>query len=193
MAENKSDTKYQNAVDKARGNTPQVMDPQAPPPASSGAMVKSYHPDALKKKLEADLASGAFESAPQIYTLKVGEVIEDAILEGNGPVAEFVAKDGTVSHVQTWILADATGASRISILSSVQLDRKLIGFIGQRVNIARGEDVNIGNGQRMTEYLVWGPKLPNGQKRQWFELSNETRAQIEAQKQHQLPAGNSAS
>jgi hypothetical protein len=152
-------------------------------------MVQAFTPEDFAQ----DIASGKYEAAPQLFKLAEGQKIE-GILEGNGPVAEFTDGDtGEVSYVKTWIIADPTGALRVSILSSAQLDRKLNGFIGQKVKIARGKDVNIaGTRKRMTEYMVWGPKLANGQKREWFEMDHMQRAQLEAIRggHKALPAGN---
>lgn len=141
------------------------------PPKSAEAMIKPFTPD----QMEADLATGKYEAAPQIVRLAQGTVIE-GLLEGHGPDAEFTdATTGEVTIVKTWIIADPTRTVRVSILSSVQLDRKLNGFIGSHVKIARGPDVNVGGGKRMTEYLVYGERLPNGRMRQWFDVTDETR------------------
>lgn len=202
---NASDTtkseKYAQAVSKATGKDMAVTGG-----AATGDLmkdVKDLGPDAMKmiatyedprelaQKIGAELASGGYEAAPQILSLKEGQMIE-GILEGNGPVAEFTNEDtGEVTQVQTWIIADPTGAVRVSILSSAQLDRKLNGFRGGPVKIARGKDVNVsGTKKRMTEYTVWGPRMANGQKRQWFDLSHAERAALEAGKaQPALPAG----
>jgi hypothetical protein len=188
------DNKLQTAIDKARNKeTGQEMEVSSAVPPGAEAMVKTFkHNDELAQHVAADLATGNYEAAPQLFSLEEGQMIE-GILEGNGPVAEFtkVNKDTgevTTNEVKTWIIADKTKSLRVSILSSAQLDRKLLGFIGCPVKIARGKDKNIGDGKRMTEYMVWGPRLSGGAKRQWFDLSNEARAALEANKQHALPA-----
>lgn len=153
----------------------------APPIADVSTMLKTYeNPADMQAIVQKDLASGDFEAAPQILSLKEGQVVE-GILEGNGPMAEFTdGETGEVTCVKTWVIADPTGAVRISILSSAQLDRKLNGFIGGQVKIARGKEVNIaGTKKRMTEYMVWGPRLAGGRKRQWFDVPNETRMALE--------------
>jgi len=193
--ESKSE-KYNQAVARATGK-------EATPGYATGDLVKAPPPDAMKmltsydnpadlmQKIGDELASGGYEAAPQILSLKEGQMIE-GILEGNGPVAEFTNEEGEVTYVKTWIIADPSGAVRVSILSSAQLDRKLNGFRAGPVKIARGKDVNIaGTKKRMTEYTVWGPRLANGQKRQWFDLSNQERAALEAANRPQLPAGSS--
>jgi hypothetical protein len=184
--------KYADTVNKTLaktgGDAGETMPQVIPPGAES--LVARVHPDALQKMFHDDIKSGGFEAAPEIFGLEEGMVIS-GILEGNGPVAEFPdPHTGEVKEVQTWILADATGAVRISILSSTQLDKKLNGFIGHFVKIARGRDRNIGNGKRMTEYKVWGPKLPGGARRQWFDIPASERAQIlDMEQRRALPAG----
>jgi hypothetical protein len=193
-SKSKSD-QYNTAVARATGGgaagaqTGELMKAQPP---EAAALIKTMSPEEMKAEIAADLASGKFEAAPEILSLKEGQRIE-GILEGNGPMAEFTDQDtGEVTNVKTWILADDTGAVRVSILSSAQLDRKLNGFIGYKVKIARGKEVNIaGTRKRMTEYAVWGPRLANGQKRQWFDVSNETRMALAQGNGHKaLPAGN---
>lgn len=180
----KSD-KYDQAVARATGTNAaasgEAGEIVTTPPKGAEALVKTFHPDALLAEFGKDMSSGKFEAAPQILSLQKGQMVE-GVLEGNGPVAEFKDEDtGEVTYVQTWVIKDPTGAMRVSILSSAQLDRKLLGFIGHYVKIARGEDVPVkGTKKRMTEYMVWGPKLPNGAQRQWFEISNEKRAELAA-------------
>lgn len=189
---------YNQAVTRATGNAGaaaggvQAGELMKAQPPEAAALIKTMTPEEMKQEIATDLASGKFEAAPEILSLKEGQRIE-GILEGNGPLAEFTDADtGEVTYVKTWILADDTGAVRVSILSSAQLDRKLNGFIGYKVKIARGKEVNIaGTRKRMTEYAVWGPRLANGKKRQWFDLSNAERMALEQGNGHQkaLPAG----
>jgi hypothetical protein len=178
----KSD-KYDQAVAKATGSHAggEVGEIVTTPAKGAEVIVRSFQPHELEKEFAKDMNSGGYEAAPQILSLQKGQMVE-GILEGNGPVAEFTDEDtGEVSHVNTWVIRDPSGAMRVSILSSAQLDRKCIGFIGHFIKIARGEDVPVkGTKRRMTEYLVWGPKLANGVQRQWFELSNEERAKLAA-------------
>lgn len=188
MSEPSKSQKYDQAVAKATGA--QTAEITTPVPKGAESMITKYHPDALLAKINEDLASGKYEAAPQIFKFETGTVVE-GFLEGNGPDAEFTDHEtGEVTTVKTWIIANANRSARISILSSAQLDKKLNGFIGSFVKIARGNEVNIaGTKRRMTEYMVWGPKLPNGQPRQWFDVSNEAR--LAAGNNHRaLPAGN---
>lgn len=186
-------TSHQDTVNQALGKTndgPQTGDLMKPPPAEAMVMIRNFeNPAELTQVIRDDLASGGFEAAPQLMSLKEGQMIE-GICEGNGPDAEFHDNDtGEVTYVKTWIIADPTGAVRVSILSSVQLDRKLLGFIGCPVKIARGKDANIaGTRKRMTEYQVWGPRLPGGRKRQWFDIPAEKRAELEIIERRALPA-----
>jgi len=145
------------------------------------ALIKPFAETAMREKL----ASGEYEAAPEIMRLEEGQQIT-GILEGNGPQAEFIDKMGVVTYVNTWIVADRTGSVRVSLLSSVQLDKKLPGFVGCEVTIARGPQVDVGGGQRMTKYFVMGPRLPGGQRRRWAQeqvIEADTRA---------LPAGNAS-
>ena len=132
--------------------------------------------------------SGEWEFAPQLFKMEEGDEVS-GILEGNGPPAEFERVDRTTGEVttnivQTWIIASVDGTRRISVLSTVQLDRKLPPYLGGPVKIFRGKDQNISDGRRVTDYLVAGPKLPNGARRTWA-----TRPVIETTEAPQLPAG----
>lgn len=188
MSEPSKSTKYDQAVTKARGGDAGTAEITTPIPRGAETMIAKFHPDALMAKINEDLASGKYEAAPQIFKLEEGMVVE-GFLEGNGPEAEFTDADtGEVSTVKTWIIANANRSARISILSSTQLDKKLNGFIGSFVKIARGREINIaGTKRRMTEYMVWGPRLPNNQPRQWFDVPNEAR--LAGSNRHALPAG----
>jgi len=172
MAENKGTTskneQWNKAVAKATGGD--VADPgaNAPTLSSSATLVRK---EVDKAVVDAIMNDPALEFAPQIYSLEQGDLIE-GILEGNGPDAEFEHKDMatgivTTNTVQTWVIRSLDGRQRISILSSAQLDKKLPGFVGGPVKIVRGKDINTNAGRRVTDYLVAGPKLPNGQSRSW--------------------------
>lgn len=113
----------------------------------------------------------SLEFAPQVHKLEEGDMVE-GVLEGNGPDAELEQVDRATREVKTnivktWIIAHPSGGQRISILSSAQLDRKLPPFIGSIVKIVRGKDIETRNGQRVTDYLVAGPKREDGQRRSW--------------------------
>ena len=188
MSDGKPGTKFDTAVAHARGKEAGTQEISTPIPRGAESMITKHTPDALMTKINEDLASGKYEAAPQIFKLEEGMVVE-GFLEGNGPEAEFTdAETGEVTTVKTWIIANSNRSARISILSSAQLDRKLNGFIGSFVKIARGREVNIaGTKRRMTEYMVWGPKLPGNQSRQWFDVPNEAR--LGHGNHHALPAG----
>ena len=96
------------------------------------------------------------------------------------------------NHVNTWIICHPNGSIRMSILSSVQLDKKLKPFIGSLVKIHRGKEVKTGTaGRKVTEYTVCGPKLANGKRRSWVDDS--PRAAIDAESRSvdasELPPG----
>lgn len=157
--------KYNKAVARAtgEGETPESNAPTIP----TGAMVVK----ADDATIAAMMADGAMEWAPQVRKLEEGEMIV-GILEGHGPPAELeklnrVTKEVEISHVPTWILVSQDGGLRMSILSTVQLEKKLPPFIGGLVKIVRGKDLPTGNGQRVTDYLVGGPKRTDGVKRTW--------------------------
>jgi hypothetical protein len=123
------------------------------------------------EQIQAMLNDPSLEFAPQLKKLAEGELVT-GLLEGMGPVVELTrmdrqTKEETTSLVNTWILAGPNGGARVSILSSVQLDKKLPPFIGGIVSILRGKEVNTQNGNRVTEYMVSGPKKANGERRSW--------------------------
>lgn len=156
---------WNSAVAKATGA--QAPGSNAPAIPTDGAFVKKVGAD----EIAAIMADSNLEFAPQIHSMEEGQMIE-GVLEGNGPEAEFEHLDKhtgvvTTNTVQTWIIASYDGSKRLSILSSVQLDRKLPPFVGGAVKIVRGKDINIDGGRRVTDYLVAGPKLANNQRRTW--------------------------
>lgn len=189
-------TKYEKAVDRVTSTTET--------PQNDGGALATMQPGTVEMMVKRDLgkedvaklmARTDLEFAPQLFKLEQGDMVE-GILEGNGPEAEFERADkatGIVTHsiVKTWIIATPDGGRRISILSSVQLDRKLPPFVGGPVTIYRGKDINTSNGNRVTDYLVAGPKMAAGQRRNWA-----TQPVIEATAtevpQAQLTAGNGA-
>lgn len=183
----KSD-KFNKAVTRATGAGNEIDAPTVPLTADVAAMVKATAPGSIAERL----STGKYEAAPQLFKLEPGQEIS-GVLEGHGPDAEFEHLDKvtgvvTTSTVKTWIIADPSGAVRVSVLSSAQLDKKMNGFIGGPITIARGQDVNISGGRRMTEYIVFGPKI-EGKRRQWFDVDDTERAIMEARTQHALPAG----
>jgi len=115
-----------------------------------GEMTKKFDARALAERV----ASGKRSCAPQIWSIPEGDSL-CGILEGNGPEQEL-AKPGTgeVHAVQTWILRGVESGLRVSILSSVQLDRKLPPLVGRYVEISRGPERKTNSGGRYTEYIV---------------------------------------
>lgn len=177
--------KYADAVAKSRGEATSaelVKQSEAQAPAlvivgdTSGMLVDT---NAHRDQLTADIASGKWEAAPQIMSLRGPRIEKDAsgreqmvagdtikaLLEGNGPDAEFVdEKTGVVSYVKTWIFGK--GGLRVSILSSAQLDRKLPPFVGSIVSVTRGAETRKGD-RVHTEYLVAGETRSDGRPRDW--------------------------
>jgi len=167
MANDKSSSKFDKAVDRARGNT-EVVDAAAPDAIAPGVLAMIS--DMTTESMSAITSDPTMEFAPQLVSLKEGQMIA-GLLEGNGPEAEFTHVDkatGKVTHTiaQTWIVKDPKGGQRASILSTAQLDRKLPPFIGGLVKIVRGPDIQTNNGYRVTDYLVAGPKI-EGVTRTW--------------------------
>jgi len=161
---NDKNSNYEKAVARATGKGEVSTAPAIP---VSHDLVKK----ADDATIAAMLADPSLEFAVQNHNMEQGEMLE-GILEGNGPDAEFERHDPhtntvTTNVVQTWIVSSFDGTKRVSILSSVQLDKKLPPFVGGPVKIVRGKDINIGDAKRMTDYLVAGPKLKNGQRRSW--------------------------
>lgn len=142
--------------------------------------------------IQAIINDQQLETAPQLYKMEQGDMVV-GILEGNGAEAEFERIDQgvvTTNIVQSWIIASPDGRKRISILSSAQLDRKLPPFVGGLVKIVRGKDIDTKGGQRVTDYLVAGPKMPSGQTRNW-----STKPVLEAgvnAEQRALPEGSAS-
>lgn len=165
-----SSDKYTKAVDRAAGNGMTVKEGGAlnTAPQNIESMIKK---GVTKEELNSHLNREDLEFAPQLFKLEQDDMIE-GVLEGNGPEAEFERHDKVtgvveVTRVQTWIIATPDGGRRLSILSSVQLDRKLPPFVGGMVSIYRGKDINTANGNRVTDYLVGAPKLSGGARRSW--------------------------
>lgn len=158
----KIDQAIQNVRNKENGE-------QLAKPMNAASLVTMATPEELAQ-IEKDLASGDWDSAPQMLDLAKGQVLY-GILEGNGIPAEFERVDKmtgivTTNSVDTWIIRSLVGNVRVSILSSAQLDKKLPGYVGGPVKIVRGDDVNF-TGGRYTDYLVLGPKRADGSIRDW--------------------------
>jgi len=163
---NSKSTKYNNVVAKATGN--------APEDASNAPQIVTAAAGMIRKVTQEDIQSivtdKTMEFAPQLLKLEEGDMLE-GILEGNGPEAELEQVDKATKQVKTnivktWIVRDANGGQRASILGGAQLDRKLPPFVGGMVKIVRGQDIETKGGFRVTEYLVAGPRV-DGQTRSW--------------------------
>ena len=169
---NESQSKYDKAVNKARAkeNGAVVDEVALAPTTGNQALALPEMPGGAQSMVAPfnevtfidEMRANGWDCAPQIVELKAGFVYH-GILEGNGPDAELTdAMTREMKVIQTWILRDKDSGVRISFLSSAQLDRKLPGFVGGEVKIARGSDRNIGGGKRLTEYFVGGPKSESG-------------------------------
>lgn len=196
-------TRYTEAVSQARTAGP--ADPASS--EETGMQILSPEAAAMILRPSADdiarlMNDSTLEFAPQVKSLEEGEMIQ-GVLEGRGPSTEFTQKDQFTGQemtreVGTWIIRSPNGSLRMSILSSIQLMRKLPPFIGEFVKIYRGKDLKTNKGFRVTDYLVAGPKRPDGQARSW--VVSEQDAAIEAEgrqidgraEQAQLPAGTMA-
>jgi hypothetical protein len=176
---NGNESKYQKSVNDARAREAGATTGQDPGDDAAMVVLPKEAQSMLLRPTQADInemmADEEMEFAPQIMKLDEGDMIV-GILEGNGPPAEISSTDTAgrpiVNHVNTWIIAHPSGSMRLSILSSVQLEKKLKPFIGGLVKIRRLKDVKTGTGgRRVTEYVVCGPKLPGGQRRSWVDDS----------------------
>lgn len=162
-------TRYDGAVARATGKPEEAPAPMVVSNEAK-AMIKSMSPEDMLAFIN---EPGDFEYAPEVYTMEKGQRI-DGILEGNGPDAELsrantVTKQVETVLVPTWIIRDERSGRRLSILGSVQLDKKLPPFVGGAVTIVRGDEVETSNGFKTTNYNVRGPKLPNGQVRSFVK------------------------
>jgi hypothetical protein len=186
MANPKDTSKWDKATARVTGEGAQ---PESNAPGVPASVMISKADDATIAEM---LKDPSMEFAPQVHKLSEGDMIT-GILEGNGPDAELenldrVTKEVRTSIVKTWIIASADGGQRVSILSTAQLERKLPPFVGGLVKIVRGKDINTNNGQRVTDYLVGGPKREDGTRRSW---AMKPVLDVPAtEKQNALPAGN---
>ncbi len=174
MSEKTKSSKYDQAVARARGETSAesteltqttTANPGALAPADdvNGLLVDSM---TALASIRDEIKRGAWENAPQLLSIPEGKTLV-ALLEGNGPPAEFIDQaTGEVSTEQTWILSK--DGIRVSILGTVQLNKKLPPFVNGIVAITRGRDVR--NGTKIyTEYAVAGPKRADGSIRNWAQ------------------------
>lgn len=159
--------KWNQSVAKATGQEVEGNDGAALPMAVGVTAMISTADDAM---IQSMMSSGELEFAPQVLTLEEGQKIS-GILQGHGPMAEIMDPvEKTTKEVDTWIITSPDGSASVSILDSAQLSRKLPPFIGSMVHIIRGKDLKTGAGRRVTDYLVAGPKLASGQRRQFAVL-----------------------
>ena len=156
--------RYDRAVDRARNATPGAPQSPADDLVAKPAGIEMVLTKVTREQLEADLNSGDFEAAPQL--LKLNPPSPDgtmdmitALLEGESQTEITDPDTGEIETVRTWILL--RGSQRYSILSTVQLDKKLPPFVGEVVRIVRGDDKRIGT-KIYTDYLVYGPKRADG-------------------------------
>lgn len=169
-------SKYDKAVQKATGQAPaHAPDAVTDAPVltrGAAAMISTISQEEI-----GDLMSNPdLEFAPQALSLEEGQRVS-GILEGEGPMAEVT--DPTtkeIREVPTWVIRSPDGNARVSLLSSVQLEKKLPPFVGDAVTIIRGKDLKTGSGRRVTDYLVCGPKKKNGQQRTFSDPNPRARA-----------------
>ncbi len=157
-------SKYDQSVARARGesmtltkddvgtlsvNGPPTIDDIA---ASALGVVEHSNPSVLTDAL----ASGDFEMATQLLTLKEGDMLR-GVLESEGSVVfeDMDRKTGEVikRDARTWTIRVASGI-RVSILGAAALDRQLKDAIGRNVIICRGKETKTRQGMNLTEYLV---------------------------------------
>jgi hypothetical protein len=121
-----------------------------------------------RDEMAARLAKGELEAAPQIAELPEGVTVH-CHLEGNGvPYETTDMATGEVKEVQTWILGSLkTPGMYYSILSTVQLDKKLPPFVGGEVYITKLDERKSSTGRRYRDYHVVGASLPGGRRRDW--------------------------
>lgn len=190
---NGSQSKFQSAVDAARGRADAKSgesETAIEVPSKARAMIMKPS----QEDIAALMADESLEWAPQVHSLEEGEMIEGT-LEGRGPSTTFTQKDQVTGQeqtrvVDTWIIASPGGNLRMSILSSVQLDRKLPPFVGSHVKIYRGKDLKTRNGFRVTDYMVSGPRRADGQARSWVTgtIVDASANTIDGQDHPALPA-----
>lgn len=180
----------------------QVRNKEAGAPAESDAPMVPLPKGAsvmLMKPSQDDIASfmsdDTMEFAPQVHSLEEGECIQ-GILEGKGPSTTFTQEDPftkqqVTREVDTWIVASPNGGMRLSILSSVQLDRKLPPCVGAFVRIYRGKDKKTLKGHRVTDYMVSVKKTSDGKPRSWVrpDVIEAEGRYIDAPTSGALPAG----
>ncbi len=192
--------KYQTAVARATGTAPAAGSEEstAVVPLPKGASSMLTRPS--QEEINALMADPSLEFAPQVHSLETDEMIT-GILEGRGPSTTFTQIDAATQRpitreVDTWIIKHPTSGLRLSILSSVQLDRKLPPFIGSQVTIHRGKETKTSNGFKVTNYTVAGPFRTDGKARSWVRPPDVIDAQsrtIDGQADApQLPAGATA-
>jgi len=196
MSEKKTDSKFAQTVAAAKGD-PKSEEIVSSNPAGDGStsmVSKMSQAEALR------YMSGlpGMEFAPQNVSLEEGDFVA-GFLEGYGAQVEFTNRgsDGkeVVNYVNTWILQKAdieTGelkGQRISILSSVQLDKKLAPFIGSFVAICRNRDVRSKSNPafKVADYTIGGPRPKEGPVRVWASKQAPSARALVAAGALQLP------
>ncbi len=170
MSTKNGSTKYADTVARATGTEVATADEHAPSiPLSRGAQAMISKPS--EAEIQDMMNDPDQEFAPQAKSMEEGELI-CGVLEGYGPDAELtrmdpLTKESVTQVVHTWIIAAPGGGLRVSILDTVQLAKKLPPFIGSSVKILRGKDTKTGNGFKVTNYMVSGPKRTDGKARSW--------------------------
>lgn len=171
-------SKFDKAVNAARHKDEGNKEEPGQAILPRGAAVMIVKPTA--EEIAAAMGDESMEFAPQVHSLEEGEMIM-GILEGKGPSTTFTQEDPftkmMVSRpVDTWIIASARRAAdgswiatglRMSILSSIQLDKKLPPCIGAYVKIFRGKEVRTSKGFRVTDYMVSVERKKDGGSRSW--------------------------
>ena len=163
--------RYESAVAKATGQAPADAGQESVAVVPLPKGVSSMLTKPSQEEINALMADPGLEFAPQVHSLETDEMIS-GLLEGRGPSTTFTQVDPATQRpitreVDTWILKHPTSGLRLSILSSVQLDRKLPPFIGSQVTIHRGKETKTSNGFKVTNYTVAGPFRTDGKARSW--------------------------
>lgn len=167
-------TKYDAAVDAARGRETGLAKQEEAgaavlAPRGTHEMVLRPSEDDIKQLMNDE----NLEFAPQVHSIEEGEMVI-GLLEGKGPSTTFTQEDPFTKQivtrvVDTWIIAAPNGGLRISILSSIQLDKKLPPFVGSPIKIFRRKNVKTSKNFKVADYLVAGPKLTDGTSRSWVQ------------------------
>ena len=167
-------TKYDAAVRTARGEAAvpggestalatQNNEANLPAPVMAGDVASLVSRKVTVDQRTEFLNAQGYAWAPTAFSMRPMDLIQ-GILEGRGHPASIngTTPDGKPETriVDTWVVRHPTNGRRISILSSVQLAKKLVPFIGELVGIFRDDDLQIAGGRRVGIYEVRGPDRP---------------------------------